>query len=119
MNPLLFLGSLVAVLATAGIVAWLRLGEGGKLDDPARLAEDLLPDFEADEVFADAHGKAALVRGRDGSWALLRLQGLHPVVRRFAARPALRDEGGTVRIASGERRFGDVTIANDRLLTLL
>lgn len=119
MNPVLFLGSLAAVLATAGVVAWLGLGRDGRIDDPARLAEDLLADFESEEVFADAAGRAALVRGRDGSWALLRLQGLHPVVRRFPVRPALENDGGKVRIASGEHRFGDVTIANDRLLTLL
>lgn len=119
MNPILFLGSLAAVLATAVVVAWLGLGRGGRIEDPARLAEDLIADFESEEVFADAAGAAALVRGRDGSWALLRLQGLHPVVRRFPARPVLEPDGDKVRITSGERRFGDVTITNDSLLTLL
>lgn len=119
MNLPLLVGSLVAVLATAGVVAWLGLGREGRIGDPLRLAEDLLPDFEAEEAFADAEGRSALVRGRDGSWAVLRIQGLHPVARRFPSRPALTAEGNAILIDAGERRFGLTRIVNDRLLTLV
>lgn len=119
MNLPLLASSLVAVLATAGIVAWLGLGRAGRIDDALALAEDLLPDFEADEAFPDAEGRSALVRGRDGSWAVLRIQGLHPVARRFASRPALVADGNAIIVDAGERRFGLTRIVNDRLLTLL
>jgi hypothetical protein len=118
-NLPLLIGSLVAVLATAGVVAWLGLGREGRIDDALRLAEDLLPDFEADEAFADAGGRSALVHGRDGSWAILRVQGLHPVARRFSSRPNLIAEGRAVLVDSGERQFGLTRIVNDRLLTLV
>ena len=119
MNLPLLVGSLVAVLATAGVVAWLGLGREGRTDDASRLAEDLLPDFEADEAFIDAEGRSALVRGRDGSWAVLRIHGLHPVARRLASCPALVAEGDALIVDAGERRFGLTRIVNDRLLTLV
>lgn len=119
MNPLVFAGSLVGVLAIAGLVLWLGLGRSGRIEGAGRLAEELLADFEAAEVFEDLAGKSALVRGMDGSWALLRLQGNHPVVRRYPVLPKHERLACGIRIATGERLFGDVTIVNDRLLTLL
>ena len=119
MDPLVFAGSLLAVLVTAGLVAWLGLGRDERIDDAGRLAEALLADFESAEVFPDASGRAALVRGEDGSWALLRLHGRHPVVRRFASLPRCEAGPEGVRVFSGEWLFGPVTITNDKLLTLM
>jgi hypothetical protein len=121
MSWILFGGSLLAVLATAGIVAWLGLGRDARIAeaDAARLAEDLLVDFEAEEAFLDADARSALVRGADGSFALLRLHGAHPVARRLTAPLAIRREGERFWIDAGERRFGPTAIRNDKLLTLL
>ena len=121
MNWLVVAGSLAAVLITAGIVAWLGLGKDARIgdDEAARLAEDLLIDFEAEEVFLDADGRSALVRGADGSFALLRLQGAHPVARRLSAPLTIRRDGERFLIDAGERRFGGTPIRNDKLLTLL
>lgn len=119
MNLAQVFGSLLAILATAGVVAWLGLGRNGRIEDPSRLAEQLLSGFDSEEAFPDSGGRAALVRGRDGSWALLRLHGLHPVARRFAQRPQLSIVAGSVHVASGERLLGDTEITNDKLLTLV
>ena len=113
--------SLAAVLATAGIVAWLGLGRDARIgeDGAARLAEDLLIDFNANEAFVDVDGRSALVRGTDGSFALLRVQGAHPVARRLSAPLQIRREGERFVIDAGERRFGPTAIRNDKLLTLM
>ena len=121
MNWAIVAASLAAVLATAGIVAWLGLGRDARIgeDEAARLAEDLLIDFHADEAFVDADGRSALVRGVDGSFALLRVQGAHPVARRLAAPLQIRREGEAFVVDAGERRFGPTAIHNDKLLTLM
>lgn len=114
-------GSLAAVLATAGLVAWLGLGRDARIeaDAAARLAEDLLPGFAAREAFVDKAGRSALVAGADGSFALLRLHGAHPVARHLRAPLAIRRDGADFVIDAGERAFGPTPIAHDKLLTLM
>ncbi len=114
-------GSLVAVLATAGLVAWLGLGRDARIagDEAARLAEDLLPGFAAREAFVDSEGRSALVAGADGSYALLRLHGAHPVARHLRPPLAIRRDGADFIIDTGERAFGPTSIAHDKLLTLM
>lgn len=114
-------GSLVAVLATAGLVAWLGLGRDARIagDEAARLAEDLLPGFVAREAFVDSEGRSALVAGADGSYALLRLHGAHPVARQLRPPLAIRRDGADFIVDPGERAFGPTAIAHDKLLTLM
>ena len=121
MNWAVVAASLAAVLATAGIVAWLGLGRDTRIgeDEAARLAEDLLIDFHAGEVFVDADGRSALVAGADGTFALLRVHGAHQVARRLAAPLQIRRDGEAFVIDAGERRFGPTSIRNDKLLTLM
>lgn len=121
MNWLVLGGSLVAVLATAGLVAWLGLGRGAVIaeEQAARLAEQLLHDFTSRDVFVDRQGRSALVRGDDGSFALLRIQGAHPVARRINSPIAMQKTPEGVVVSTGERRFGKTLIANDELLALL
>jgi len=121
-NPVLLGSSLLAVLATAGLVALLGLGKGAAIEEPARLAEDLLPGFESEDTFASEDRRAALVRGRAGDWALLRVHGAHPVARRLAGRPQMERAGDAVRVScDGQVSSGEpaVLIRNDKLLTLL
>lgn len=114
-------GSLVAVLATAGLVAWLGLGRDARIagNEAARLAEDLLPGFAAREAFVDSAGRSALVAGADGSYALLRLHGAHPVARQLRPPLAIRRDGADFIVETGERAFGPTAIAHDKLLTLM
>lgn len=111
MNWTLLGGSLVAVLALAGIAAWLKLG-GDPLDVAAAIdaAGDMLPGFVPEVALLGEDGEAGLVRGREGRVALLKRHGAQPAVRELT-RPvglAAGDKGTIVR--SGDRMFGDVVM---------
>ena len=126
MDLILLGGSLAGVLALA-LVAWL-LGLGGAtLADEAqakRAAEEAHTGFVAEVAFVSSDGKAALVRGADGRFILLKVHGANVAARRLETplRVVPTDEGATV--ATGERMFGDVRLAlaredRDKLLTLV
>ena len=121
MDWAIFGGSLAAVLATAGLVAWLGLGRDARIaeDEAAQLAEDLLPGFASREAYVDSAGRSALVAGADGSFALLRLHGAHPVARQLRPPLAITRVGAEFVIDAGERAFGPTAIAHDKLLTLM
>jgi hypothetical protein len=107
----LFLASLAAVLVLALVARLLRLG-GGSIADAAeamREAEAQLPGFDADRALVGSDGQAALVHGRDGSVALLKMHGTRVAARRLVA-PAIRRTDSGLLVASGERRFGDVLV---------
>ena len=126
MSILLLVGSILGVLALWGAAHWLGLG-GGELPSAAELggiAEEALPSFVAREVIVSADHRGALVVGEAGDVALLKLHGAHVAARRVARPVAVErlDEG--LRVESGERMFGSVTLRlapaeRDRLLTLL
>jgi len=108
---LLFAGSLAAVLGLALVARLLRLG-GGAIAAEAeaiREAEDQLAGFEAAGAQVGSDGRAALVRGRDGSVALLKLHGTRVAARRLVS-PEVRRTGAGLLVASGERAFGDVLV---------
>ena len=119
MNQLVLLGgSLVAILVLAGVAQLLKLGGGTIADEAAAIAaaEALLSGFEGLRAVVGSDGRAALVHGRDGSVALLKLHGAHVAVRRLAGIDAEAVAEG-VRVHSGERRFGSVLIRGVRTLT--
>jgi len=105
-------GSLVAVLILAGIAWALRLG-GGRIADEGEArtaAEDALSGFDAVAAEVASDGQAALVLGRDGSLALLKMHGTQVAARRL--HPPFETEATPegLRIATGDARFGRVTI---------
>ena len=125
MSIFLLLGSVLGVLGLAAAAYLLRLG-GGELTEAeaGRMAEDALPGFVASEAVLSRDGRAALVLGAAGDAALLKLHGVHVAARRVVrpVRVERLEEG--LRVESGERMFGDVTLRlppedRDRLLTLL
>lgn len=104
-------GSLVAVLALAGIAAMLGLGRM-QIADAATAraeAEAAFDDFEAGEVTLGSDGRAAIVHGLDGSIALLKLHGAHVAARRLPA-SAIRETSQGWQVDSGERLFGSVLV---------
>jgi hypothetical protein len=107
----IFLASLGAILVLALVARLLRLGGGAIADAAAamREAEAQLAGFEADRALVGSDGQAALVHGRDGSVALLKMHGTQVAARRLVA-PAIRRTDAGLIVASGERRFGDVLI---------
>ena len=82
MNWLLLAGSLVAVLALAGVAHWLDLGGDARIDrdEAVRLAEE--QGFAVADVALDRAGLAALVRDEANNFMLVRRHGAH-----FVAQP--------------------------------
>ena len=126
MNALVLGGSIAGVLALV-LVAWLlRLGGASIADKAAarRAAEAHIYGFSAAEAWVSDDGRAALVRGADGSLVLLKVHGANVAARRLE--PPLRataSKEGIV-VASGERMFGDVPLAlspedRDKLLEMV
>lgn len=114
MNQLYLLGgSLIAILVLAGIAWALRLGGDGIADEAQAMAEAeaALSGFVAERAVVARDGRAALVRGADGSIAVLKLHGARVAARLLppSAR-AERTEAG-LRVATGDARFGAVTLA--------
>lgn len=126
MDWLLLLGSVAGVLALA-LIAWL-LGLGGAaIADEAearRAAEEAHIGFRAEDAFVSSDSRAALVRGRDGDWMLLKVHGASVAARHLPPPLAARAADDGVMVATGERMYGDVhlTLApetRDKLLTLV
>lgn len=111
MNWALLGGSLVAVLALAGIAAWLKLG-GEPLDEAAALdaAGDMLPGFVPEAVLLGSDGAAALVRGGEGRVAVVKVHGTQPAVRELVRPVGLASAGEGTILRSGDRMFGDVVL---------
>lgn len=111
MNWALLGGSLVAVLALAGIAAWLKLG-GDPLDEAAALdaAGDMLPGFVPEAVLRGSDGNAALVRGREGRVAVVKVHGAQPAVREVMRPVGLGTTSDGIVVRSGDRMFGDVVL---------
>jgi hypothetical protein len=108
-------GSLVAILALAGLAWWLKLGGTPRLAseaDVARAANEVEDGFLPVTCACDAEGASALARDADGRIMLIRRHG-----NRFAgrvlnaqAKAVLQDEPGefNIIIDPGEARFGTV-----------
>lgn len=104
-------GSLVAILALAGLAWWLKLGGTPRLDseDAVRRAAGEVEDgFAPVAVACDAEGAGALVRDGAGRIMAIKRHG-----NRFAGRVLGRDAGarvagGQLEVYPGEARFGTV-----------
>jgi hypothetical protein len=111
-------GSLVAILALAGLAWWLRLGSSPTLasdDDVRRAASEAVDGFDPVAIARDAEGRAAVARDAQGRIMVLKRHG-----NRFAGRmlgPAARaviwrDPGAPegLEIDCGEALFGKVLL---------
>ncbi|MET0247452.1 MAG: hypothetical protein ABW182_11935 [Sphingomonas sp.] len=113
MSPLAMLaGSVGAIFMLAGAAWALRLG-GARIadaDEALRTAEDIVSGFEAERAIVASDGQAAIVHGRDGSIVVLKVHGAHIAGRRLARPVEAVPVPDGLRIATGERRFGTVTL---------
>lgn len=113
MNWIVFVASLAAVLALAGIAWWLRLGRGATmLADAAaagRSAEEALSGFEVKQTLLGVDRLAALVVGRRGRVAVLKAHGAHVAAREVRWSDVSAIAGG-IRVDTGEPRFGTVFV---------
>ena len=106
-------GSLVAILALAGIAWKLRLGGDARLRDPEEaraLAEDALCGFDAVAIGLDRAGIAAVLRDGQDRVMLLRRHGAHWAGRLLDSHAHARLDRSFLTIATGERSFGSVTL---------
>lgn len=105
-------GSLLAVLFVAWLVGRLGLGQGAPLDEVAarRIAEDTFIGHRFGAVALDRDGRAALVEGAAGEFALVRAHGDKWVARLLQAPVAARHEGETLILPAGEAMFGSTTL---------
>lgn len=90
MNWMVLAGSLVAVLALAGIARWLGLGGDNRLD--VETADNLVAEqgFASVETILDRAGMAALARDGHGRVMLVRRHGAHFVAHLVADASAAR-----------------------------
>jgi len=110
-------GSLVAILALAGLAWWLKLGGAPRLDSAeavARAAGEVEDGFTPTSTTCDAEGAAALARDAAGRIMVIKRHG-----NRFAGRVLGPDAaawvaGGQLEVVPGDPRFGTVflTIAD-------
>lgn len=113
MDWITLVGSLAAVFALAGIAWWLGVGKAPAIadaDDAMRQAAEAHSGFRPREAAVDGEGRAALVLGEGGELVLLRPHGARVAARVFHSAPDCQTDGEELKIASGERMFGDVTL---------
>jgi hypothetical protein len=113
-------GSLVAILALAGLAWWLKLGGSPKLasdDDVRRAAGEVEDGFDPVTIARDAEGLAAVARDAQGRIMVIKRHG-----NRFAGRVLDESAKATLNIdlgetllvvRTGQTLFGDVYLAVD------
>ena len=111
-----FAGSLVAILALAGIAWWLKLGPEPRLadDEAARIAADeAVSGFEPIAIGRDRDGRGAVMRDAAGRVLLLRPHGGHFAGRLLSGETRVRRDGDALEIDPGERRYGPARLVLD------
>jgi hypothetical protein len=106
-------GSLLAILALAGLSRWLGLGGDVRIrdaDHARRLAAQAVYGFAAREVALDRAGIGALLRDASGRQLLLRRHGAAWVGRLLDRRVEARLDQEFLTIGTGEAPFGTVTL---------
>jgi hypothetical protein len=105
--------SLVAILAVAGLVHWLKLGGEARIRDAAhaiRLAEEAEVGFGGNAVALDRAGFAAIVRNAAGRQMLVRAHGTQFAARTIDATFSGRLDKEFLTLTAPERTFGSVTL---------
>lgn len=125
MNWPLLAGSLVAVLALAGMTWMLGLGKMPPMDTTTAIAvaEERMTGFHAREALVSQDGLAALVTG-DGEVAMIKRHGADFAFRRQSLPLQLANQGHVTEIETGEMMFGRLRLVlgqedQDKLLTLM
>lgn len=104
-------GSVVAILALAGVARLLKLGESkiSTEDDARRFAEEALAGFEGGRALVSGDGSAALVAGQ-GTIAVLKRHGAQVAVRRMIPPLTVHEAVEGAAVETGEKLFGAVVL---------
>ncbi|MDP4604946.1 MAG: hypothetical protein NWS68_02175 [Erythrobacter sp.] len=113
LSPLLLqtAGSLVAILALAGLAWWLRLGGTPRLDSDdvvRRAAGEVEDGFSPVAAACDAGGTGALARDAAGRIMVIKRHGNRFAGRVLGPGAAAWVAGGQLEVVPGEARFGTV-----------
>ena len=111
-----FLGSLLAILALAGVAWWLKLGPKPRLADEdaaRRAADEAVSGFEPVAIGLDRSGHGALMRDAAGRILLLRPHGVHFAGRLLPRETRVLREGDELEIDPRERRYGKARLVLD------
>ncbi|QIG55437.1 hypothetical protein G6N82_09765 [Altererythrobacter sp. BO-6] len=111
-----FVGSLLAILLLAWLAHALRLGGKPALDSEAairRAADEAVDGYEPTAWSVDMSGKSAIMCDANGRLLLLRQHGNKLAGRILGPDATARIAPSTLRIDSGERRFGSVELKLD------
>jgi hypothetical protein len=110
----IFAASLAAVLALAGLAAWLKLGGTDPVftsaDGTMRAAEEAVAGFVAIAAAIGSDGRAALVFGEGARIVVLKAHGARSAAREIAW-PDVRASYEGMIVVTNERRFGTVLVA--------
>jgi len=107
-------GSLVAILALAGLAWWMKLGGTPQLadeEDVRRIAAEVDDGFVPLASATDREGRAALARDAQGRIMLIKRHGNRFAGRLLGPGARARADAGTLEVDCGEARFGRVVLA--------
>jgi hypothetical protein len=109
----LLAGSLVAILALAGLVWFLRRDRGVRIEGPeaaADAADRSLPDFATLNAVVGADGQGALAVTDDGRVAAIRLHRAQLTVREVKWDTIRATRAGML-VETHDKQFGDILVA--------
>ena len=104
-------GSLVAILALAGLAWWLKLGGTPRLDSAeavAKAAGEVEDGFTPSTTACDADGASALARDGAGRIMVIKRHGNRFAGRVLGPGAAAWVAGGQLEVVPGDPRFGTV-----------
>ena len=113
MDPVAFIGSLIAILALAGLALWLKLGATPHLaneDDARRAADEAVDGFETTRLGLDRNGAGGILEDAEGRLLLLKPHGNFFAGRLLGPNTSVLRNGDRLTIHCGERTYGVVTL---------
>jgi len=109
-----FGGSLIAILALAGLAVFLKLGGQPKLQsdaDVTRAVDEVEDGFMMARCSISRDGKAALARDAAGRLMVIKAHGNKFAGRILTRAASCREEVDALIVASGETQFGRVRLS--------
>ncbi|QUL37475.1 hypothetical protein [Erythrobacter sp. JK5] len=113
---LLFAGSLIAILALAGLARLLQLGGTPVLateEDAREAASEVWDGYQPHRIALDRDGAAALLDDANGRIMLIKRHGNQFTGRILLPTASASVAGDTLEVDSGEARFGRVSLTID------
>ena len=110
------IGSLIAILALAGLAAWLRLGQTPRLSSEADAriaANEAIDGFEPVRFGLDTQGAGGILQDAGERLLLLKPHGNFFAGRLLGPDTSIQQKGQALTIHCGETTYGPVTIRLD------